>query len=155
MITPALLLVAFQTLFVLLLCEGKSNEQQFTIHPGQAGKVSVGLDTPPIPASTCEFEYDAVGATPEQWTVHVEGDQRSGDLECEVSRKGQGQTYLLFQSFKTTLGESPVLDAIVHGNEEQLRQEEHFETDGECVRNAADWSGAQIRSLRLKSKIIS
>lgn len=34
----------------------------------------------------------------------VQGDPRSGELECEVSRKEGAQTYLMFTKFKTTLG---------------------------------------------------
>lgn len=54
---------------VLLACfsavSSKENTEEFKITPGHEGRVEVGLDTPPIPDSTCTFKWDAVGATTE------------------------------------------------------------------------------------------
>lgn len=43
----------------------KEVETEFKIVPGKAGNVEVALDTPPIPSSTCRFEWDSSGATVE------------------------------------------------------------------------------------------
>lgn len=126
--------------------------QEFKIHPGTDGKVSVALDTPPIASSTCTFEWAAMGATPEAWTTTITGDPSSGDLECLIERAGGANTYLMFQQFKTTLGTAPVLDAEVHGNDGKLSGDEAV-VDGECVRNHHEWSGGEIRSILLKSAV--
>eukprot|EP00177_Eucheuma_denticulatum_P000841 GFKZ01001515.1.p1 GENE.GFKZ01001515.1~~GFKZ01001515.1.p1 ORF type:complete len:104 (+),score=13.51 GFKZ01001515.1:318-629(+) len=93
------------TAFVMLhQLSAKEVETEFKVVPGKAGDVEVALDTPPIPSSTCRFEWDSFGATVEQWVVKVTGDPRSGELECEVARKGGVATYLMFTKFKTSLG---------------------------------------------------
>lgn len=43
----------------------KEVETEFKIVPGQTGNIEVALDTPPIPSSTCRFEWDSSGATVE------------------------------------------------------------------------------------------
>ncbi len=143
-----LLLLVLQLTSIL----AKQVVQEFQIHPGTDGKVSVALDTPPIASSTCVFEWSAMGATPEAWTTTISGDPSSGDLECLIERAGGANTYLMFQSFKTTLGTAPVLDAEVHGNEGKLSSDEAV-VDGECVRNHHEWSGGEIRSILLKSAV--
>jgi hypothetical protein len=76
---------------------GKEAVLEFKVVPGNPGRISVALDTPPIPSSTCVFEWTSTGATPEMWNARVSGDPRSGEIECEISRRGGAQTYLLFE----------------------------------------------------------
>lgn len=47
-----------------------------------------------------------------------------------------------------------MLEAIVHDNDGELREDEHFDLEGECVKNANGWSGS-IRRVHVKSMIIS
>lgn len=133
---------------------GKEASTEFKIVPGNAGKVAVALDTPPIPGSTCIFEWSSTGATTELWTARVKGDPRSGEIECEIERKGGAETYLLFSKFKTKLGTGDVLSAVVHDNDGEL-EEDHYDTEGECVENAHDWAGGSIRRIALTSMVIS
>lgn len=49
---------------------------------------------------------------------------------------------------------SPILEAIVHDNDGELDQDD-FKQDGECVENSHDWSGGTIRSIKLKSMVVS
>lgn len=84
----------------------------------------------------------------------VSGDPRSGDLECEIARKGGAETYLMFTKFKTTLGTNPILEALVHDNDGEM-DEDNFKQDGECVENSHDWSGGTIRKIHLKSMVVS
>jgi UPF0556 domain len=137
------------------LVEAKEEAKEFKVVPNSPGKVTVDLDTPPIPASSCTFEWNSNGATPEQWIAKVSGDPRSGDLECEIARRGNVDTYLFFVNFKVTLGTSPVVEAIVHDNDGTLDEGDHFETDGECVQNGVDWAGGTIRRIHVKSMVIS
>lgn len=131
----------------------KEEVLEFKVVPGNPGRVTVALDTPPMPSSSCTFEWASTGATPEMWTARVSGDPRTGDLECEISRRGRAETYLLFEKFKTTLGTNEIVDALVHDNDGEL-SEEHWEADGECVENKHDWTGGTIRSIKLKSMVI-
>jgi hypothetical protein len=142
-------------LFQVVVVYAKEEAKEFKVVPNSPGKVTVDLDTPPIPASSCTFEWNSNGATPEQWIAKVSGDPRSGDLECEIARRGNAETYLFFVTFKVTLGTSPVLDAIVHDNDGALGEGDHFETDGECVQNGVNWSGGTIRRIHVKSMVIS
>lgn len=50
---------------LVVLGAAKEVEVEFKIVPNKAGKVEVALDTPPIPSSTCRFEWDSSGATVE------------------------------------------------------------------------------------------
>lgn len=50
---------------LLQICLAKEVALDFMVTPGKAGKVEVALDTPPIPSSTCKFEWDSMGATVE------------------------------------------------------------------------------------------
>lgn len=43
----------------------KEVELEFKVVPNKAGEIEVALDTPPIPSSTCRFEWDSSGATVE------------------------------------------------------------------------------------------
>lgn len=52
-------------ILVIALGEAKEVEVEFKIVPNKAGDVEVALDTPPIPSSTCRFEWDSSGATVE------------------------------------------------------------------------------------------
>lgn len=141
-------------LFLLLglagLAFAKEVREEFKILPNAPGKVEVALDTPPIAGSTCTFEWDASGATPELWTAAVTGDPAEGDLACFVTRAGGKESYLMFKSFKTTLGTSPVIDAEVRGNDNDAL--EHA-VDGECVKNHHTWSGGGVRSIKLTSMV--
>ncbi|PXF41714.1 hypothetical protein BWQ96_08560 [Gracilariopsis chorda] len=136
------------------LAAGKEVEIEFRIVPNKPGKVEVALDTPPIESSTCIFEWDSSGATVEQWTARIWGNPRTGELECDVSRKEGAETYLMFTKFKTTLGTNPVLDALVHDNDGEM-EAENFLRDGECIENAHDWAGGTIRRIKLKSMVVS
>lgn len=150
------LIFASAILTLLSGAYGKTESTTFKIVPGQDGKVDVALDTPPIASSTCAFEWAANGATTEMWSATVTGDQSSGDLECVIERAGGGRTYLMFTSFKTTLGTAPIIDAAVHGNGELVQHvvEPVPDTDdGECVKNHHEWSGGEIRSIVLKSGV--
>ena len=89
---------------VAALGTAKDASIEFKVVPNKEGKIEVALDTPPIESSTCWFEWDSRGATVEQWLLKITGDPRSGELECEVERKGGAETYLMFTKFKTTLG---------------------------------------------------
>lgn len=151
-ITAKLLSVCLLQFLHVSLAKEASTE--FKIVPGREGSVSVALDTPPIPASTCSFEWATSGATTELWAAKISGDPRSGEMECEISRRGGTETYLLFSKFRTTLGTSPVLEAVIHGNDGEL-ESEHFETDGECVENSHTWGGGTIRRISLKSMFVS
>jgi UPF0556 domain len=143
-------------LWVLLtLVEAKEVTKEFKVVPNSPGKVTVDLDTPPIPASSCTFEWNSNGATPEQWLVKVSGNPRSGDLECDIARRGNAATYLFFVTFRVTLGTSPVLEAVVHDNDGALDGKEHFETEGECVQNGQNWPGGTIKRISLKSMVVS
>lgn len=133
---------------------GKEVSEEFKIVPNKGGKVEVALDTPPIESSTCRFEWQSSGATVEQWVMAVRGDPGTGELECEIGRRDGGGSYLLFTKFKTTLGTNPILEAEVHDNDGEM-DGGRFETDGECVENAKDWSGGTIRRLKLKSMAVS
>jgi hypothetical protein len=91
--------VSWSAACVLLLSSvvsAKEVAEEFKIVPGNPGRVTVALDTPPIPSSTCTFEWSSAGATTEMWTARVSGNPRSGELECEISRRGGAETYLLF-----------------------------------------------------------
>lgn len=138
----------------LALALAKEASTEFKIVPGKDDSISVALDTPPIPASTCSFAWSTSGATTELWTAKVVGDPRSGELECEISRRGGAETYLLFSKFKTTLGTNPVLEAVIHDNDGELGVE-HYDTDGECVENRHTWEGGTIRRISLKSMVVS
>lgn len=141
---------------LIALCavvQSKENVVEFKVVPNKDGSVSVALDTPPIPSSTCTFEWTSNGATTELWEAKVSGDPRTGDLACDISRKGGAETYLFFTKFRTTLGTNPVLEAAVHGNDGEL-EDGHLETDGECVMNSQEWSGGTVRSISLKSIVI-
>lgn len=150
---PSLFLLS--TLFILYQpAFTKHVEHPFTIHPGNPTEISISLDTPPITASTCTLSTQTLGGSPEEWLIQMDGTQTTGEIICKIMRKGNEHTYLLFNSFKVTLGEAPLLEAVVHGNEGKLEEGDHFETDGECVKNRKEWSG-QIRSVVVKSKIMS
>lgn len=82
---------------------GKEAVVEFKVVPGKAESISVALDTPPIAGSTCTFEYAADGATTEMWSARVSGSPRSGELECEISRKGDAETYLLFSKVRASV----------------------------------------------------
>ncbi|CAN8061961.1 unnamed protein product [Agarophyton chilense] len=132
----------------------KEAQLEFKVVPNKAEKIEIALDTPPIESSTCIFEWDSSGATVEQWIARIWGDPRTGELECEISRKGGAETYLLFSKFKTSLGTNPILEAIVHDNDGEM-DTDSFVSDGECVENAHEWSGGTIRRIHLKSMVIS
>lgn len=148
-----LALLSVVALFALCV-DGKEETTEFKIVPGSAGKVEVALDTPPILSSTCVFEWASTGATTELWTARVKGDPRSGEIECDIERKGGASTYLLFSKFKTKLGTGEILSAVVHDNDGEL-EEDHYDTEGECVENAHDWAGGSIRRIALTSMVIS
>lgn len=50
---------------LLGVVRGKEHRVEFIIHPGGKSVVEIPLDTPPIADSTCRFEYNVFGATPE------------------------------------------------------------------------------------------
>jgi hypothetical protein len=84
----------------------------------------------------------------------VSGDPRSGELECEIFREGGLSTYLMFTKFKTTLGSNPVLEAIIHDNDNELLDDDDFLSDGECVENSHLWTGGTIRKIHIKSMVV-
>lgn len=68
MVNVGMIQVGFLSLIVALLAYhafAKEAELEFKVVPGKAGNVEVALDTPPIPSSTCRFEWDSNGATVE------------------------------------------------------------------------------------------
>lgn len=50
---------------MLILANAKEASLEFKVVPNKAGDIEVALDTPPIPSSTCRFEWDSSGATVE------------------------------------------------------------------------------------------
>lgn len=51
--------------WMLREAHAKEVEMEFKVVPNKAGDIEVALDTPPIPSSTCRFEWDSSGATVE------------------------------------------------------------------------------------------
>lgn len=90
-------LAAFLLLLTIGGAHAKEAVHEFKVVPGKPGRVTVALDTPPIPSSSCTFEWASTGATTEMWVAKVAGDPRTGDIECEISRRGGAETYLLFE----------------------------------------------------------
>lgn len=60
----------------------KEVEFEFKVVPNKAGDIEVALDTPPIPSSTCRFEWDSSGATVEVSDITREQCQMCNGLRC-------------------------------------------------------------------------
>jgi len=69
---PKLVLSIVSMIVLALSSESFAKEVQleFKVVPNTPGIIEVALDTPPIPASTCHFEWDSSGATVEVGTEY-------------------------------------------------------------------------------------
>lgn len=53
--------------------------------------------------------------------MRIQGNVRSGELECEIRRKDAGASYLMFTKFKTTLGTKYVVRISLLDNDIAFR----------------------------------
>ncbi|GAB0492955.1 hypothetical protein MMPV_004226 [Pyropia vietnamensis] len=153
LVMTTLVLVAAGTPGVALT---KSETLPFTVHPGSPGSVEVALDTPPIPSSTCSFDYATVGATPEAWEAVVTGDGDANSVTCTIHRAGGGETYLMFTSWEVGLGgDSALLDATVRdGGGKEVSPTGVYAVGSGGVRTVEGWGGGGVAEIVVKSTLL-
>ncbi|KAA8496567.1 Myeloid-derived growth factor [Porphyridium purpureum] len=140
---PLLIVILSFVLLAVSLVSADEPEARraFKIVPGQAGSVSVSLNTPPVKESTCTFSHQTRGATPEEWELEIRGDPSSGEMFCSVGRASATQTYLMFEGFKLHLGTADLADVIVFDNEGKPLPDDQYEVRGAQVSSVSGWNG--------------